>query len=459
MSKPAPTISVPSGVAIVVGIVIGMGIFKAPSTVAGAAGSVDMALLFWALGGFISLMGALTYAELAAAYPDKGGEYALLSRAYGMRLAFVFGWARLAVIQTGTVAGAAFVLGDYLQPLFPLGPQGPTLYAAIAVIALTALNLGGLRPSTLLQSATEAVVVGSLVVLAGGAALIGGASVEAAPSTAMTWPGWAAAGFAMIFVLLTFGGWNEAAYLSGEVKRPQRDTTLILFIGVGVVTALYLAINWAYLHVLGLEGAASSDTVGASLAEAVFGPWAGLLVTAFVVAALVSTINATLLTGGRSAYALGRDFPIMAALGRWDEARGAPQTAILAQGGISLLLVGLGALTQQGFETMVAYTAPVFWAFFLLTGLSIVVLRKRDPDRPRPFRTPLYPLPPLLFCLAAAWMLWSSVSYAISLFRSAATDSIGVDGFAVGVAASGVALLVGLIGALAARPGAARPTG
>lgn len=429
---PKSVVTVRDGVAVLVGIVIGMGIFRAPSIVAGAAGTETIALALWAAGGVVTLLGALTYAELASAYPDKGGEYAILSRAYGKRLAFLFGWARLTVIQPGTIAGAGFVLGDYLTPILSLGPHSSAVYALGGVLIVTIFNLRGLGLSAAAQTALSSLLGLCLVALIVAGLLAPGAPAPP-PADAAAMPPLAAIGFAMVFVLLTYGGWNEAAYLSGEVANPQRDMTRILFIGVATVTVLYMAANAAFLHVLGVAAAAKTDVVGAAVAEAALGPWAALLVTAFVVTASLSTMNGTLFTGARSGYALGRDVAALAPLGRWDERRASPGAAILVQAVVSAALVGVGVLTKQGFETMAAYTAPVFWAFFLLTGLAAIVLRVRDPQTSRPYRMPLFPLPALLFCAAAAFMLWSSLTYAGSqAFNLGVQISMGT--LAIGVA-------------------------
>lgn len=448
--SPKSVVTVRDGVAILVGIVIGMGIFRAPSIVAGTAGSDAIALMLWAAGGVVTLLGALTYAELASAYPDKGGEYSILSRAYGKRLAFLFGWARLTVIQPGTIAGAGFVLGDYLTPFAPLGPHSSAIYALVAVGLVTLFNLRGLGLSAAAQTALSTALGLCLVALIVAGLATPGAPPSPAAATATT-PDLGAIGFAMVFVLLTYGGWNEAAYLSGEVANPQRDMTRILFIGVGLVTTLYLLANAAFLHVLGAAAAAKTDVVGAAVAQAALGPWAALLVTAFVVTASLSTMNGTLFTGARSGYALGRDVPALAALGRWDTRRASPGAAIAVQAAVSVALVGVGVVTKQGFETMAAYTAPVFWAFFLLTGLAAIVLRVRDPGAARPYRMPLYPLPALLFCAVAAFMLWSSLTYAGSqAFNLGVQISIGILGLGVAFVA---------IDALTNRRGSAAPPG
>jgi amino acid transporter len=450
---PKRTLSVLDGTAIVVGIVIGMGIFKSPSLVAGAAGSVEAALGLWVLGGILSLLGALTYAELFAAYPDRGGEYTILGRAYHSRLAFLFGWARLTVIQPGTIAGAGFVIGDYLTPYLGLGPQSPAVYAAIAVALVTFINLRGLTLTAGLQNLLSLLLLVCLIAIIAAAFL---APAAPAPATQAGLPAMGAVGFAMIFVLLTYGGWNEAAYLSGDVANPQRDMFAILLGGVGLVTVLYVGVNWAYLHVLGVEGVAKAGNVGAAAAGAEFGPAAAGLVTLFVLAACVSTMNGTLFTGARSAFALGRDSVLLKGLSGWSDSANAPVAGIIVQSAISLVLVGLavaiGAGGESGFSTMVAYTAPVFWVFFALTAIAAIVLRVRDPNRDRPFKTPLFPLPPALFAAAALYMLYTGMDYALSIARKGeAAFAIGA-GFGLSVLAVGFVLMLFARPTLAAAP-------
>jgi amino acid transporter len=393
----------------VVGIVVGAGIFRAPAQVASGAGGEGAVLAAWILGGLLSLAGATCYAELASAFPHPGGEYHFLRRALGHVPAFLFAWARLTVIPTGSVALLAFVFGDYATTLLPLGGASSAIYAAVLVVALTALNASGIRNGANVQNAlTLAAVVGLLVLAVGGIASAVPPEV-AAPATRDGSAAWF--GTAMIFVLLTYGGWNEAAYVSAELRGGRRRIAGALVLGLGLVTALYLAVNLAYLRGLGLAGTAASKAVAAELAARVFGPGAALLVTAVVLAAVATSANATLLLGSRACFAFGRDTPLFDVLGRWNERAGTPVNAVLAQGAIALLLVGFGAFGRAGFEAMVSYTAPVFWLFFLLTGVSLFVLRVREPRAERPFRVPLYPVTPTLFCLSCAYLLWSSLAY------------------------------------------------
>ncbi|HLM52902.1 MAG TPA: APC family permease, partial [Pseudoxanthomonas sp.] len=200
-------------------------------------------------------------------------------------------------------------------------------------------------------------------------------------------------------------------YVTAEVKNARRVMPRILVGSLAAVAVLYLLVNLAYLRALGLGGIAGSETVAADAMQAVFGAPGAAAISALVVAAALTSANATLITGARSAYAAGRDFPALAWIGRWDQRSGSPRTAMLVQGALALLLVGLGALARDGFRTAVEYTAPVFWLFFLLVGLSLFVLRRRDPQAPRAFRVPLYPLLPLLFCATSAYLLYSSLAY------------------------------------------------
>ncbi|MEX2642503.1 MAG: APC family permease [Acetobacterales bacterium] len=224
-------------------------------------------------------------------------------------------------------------------------------------------------------------------------------------------PGSAAFGLAMVMVLLTYGGWNESAYISAEVRDGRRNMSRALVIGIALITLGYLAVNYAYLRVLGASGMAQSDAVAHDLMEAALGPAGATLLSALVVVVVLASLNVTILTGARTNYALGRDMPLLGALGQWSGRYGAPVTALLVQAGVALGLVLAGTMSRSGIEAVVDYLSPVFWLFFLLTGLSLFVLRWRDPERERPFRVPLYPVTPALFCASSAYLLWSSVNY------------------------------------------------
>jgi len=417
-ARPRPCLSVVDAIAVVLGVVIGAGIFRAPQLVALNVDSNTLFMLAWLAGGFVSLIGALCYAELATTYPDAGGDYHFLRRGFGEPPAFLFAWARLSVIQTGSIALQAFIIGDYATRLVSLGTYSTAIYAAIVVALLTVLNIGGIFFGKWTQIVlTACVVLGLIMVMFGGLFGFGGGA-EAAQAAAGAGGGtgagaisWGALGYAMVFVLLTYGGWNEAAYLSAEVRGGRRAILHVLLWGIGIITAIYLLTNLAYIRGLGLEGIAASDAVAADLMRRVAGAGGEAMISILVVIAALSTMNATIITGARTNYALGRDFAPFAWLGYWEARADAPRNALILQGAIALALVGLGAFAQSGFRTMVDYTAPVFWFFFLLVGIALIVLRSKDPDAPRPFRVPLYPLTPLLFCAVCAGMLYSSLMY------------------------------------------------
>ena len=408
---PVPTLRLKDAVAITVGIVVGAGIFRTPSLVAANVNSEAAALLIWLAGGLVTLAGALCYAELATTYPHAGGDYHYLTRAYGRPLAFLYAWSRIAVVQTGSVALLAFVVGDYASQLFSLGPYSPALYAALVVVALTALNVAGVRHGSGAQNWLTVVEVLSLVlVIIAGLAFAASDAPAAAPSTqgAPT----TSLGLALVFVLLTYGGWNEAVYVSAEVENPRRNIARGLLLSIAIITALYLLVNWAFLRGLGLAGLAASDAAAADLMRRAVGDGGARLVSLLVVISALTSANATVITGARTNYALGRDFRLFDFLGRWHERAHTPTNALLVQGAIALGLVFAGSFAREGFTALVEYTAPVFWFFFFLAGLSLIVLRSKEPDVQRQFSVPLYPLTPLLFCAACLYMLQSSLTYA-----------------------------------------------
>ena len=420
---PRQTLGPVQAIAIVVGIVIGAGIFKAPSLVAMNSASETWMMLAWVLGGVISIIGALCYCELATAYPSAGGDYHFLHRAFGRKVSFLFAWCRFAVITTGSIALLAFVFGDYMTKVLPLGPWSAAIWGVLSVVVLTWLNVRGVREGAATQVVLTGVEVGGLVLVfvAGLYAWIAGlgasapdavaAAAAAAPAAGGSAFSLGAFGFAMVFVLLTFGGWNEGAYISAELRDRDRNMVKVMVGSLVLVTVLYLAANWAYLAALGLQGMGKSEAVAADLLRITFGKAGEVLISLMVAISALTSINATMMVGARSNFAAGRDWDALGSLGVWVEDRGTPVNALLAQGAFALALIGLGLATGGGFATMVEYTAPVFWVFFLLAGVSLFVLRQREPDTPRPFRVPLYPVLPLVFCAACAYMLYSSLGY------------------------------------------------
>lgn len=407
--EPIPTMVPRDAVGIIVGIVVGAGIFRTPSLVAANVASETSFLLLWVAGGAISLVGALCYAELTSTYPHTGGDYHYLTRAYGKPLAFLFAWSRVSVIQTGSLALLAFVFGDYASQLLRLGEYSPSIYAGLVVVTLTAVNVAGVQQGTRTQNFLTVVEVFSLLLV-----IIGGLFLIDSPAPAVPSPAAqgseGAIGLAMVFVLLTYGGWNEAAYISAEMNG-RRDVARALLLGIGIITGLYLLVNWAYLRALGLSGMAGSEAVAADLMQRSLGDRGSQFVSVLVAISALTSANATVFTGARTNYAVGRDFLLFRFLGRWGKQRNTPTNSLLVQGGIALALVLIGTLTRKGFATMVEYTAPVFWFFFFMVGLSVIVLRIKDPGIKRPFRAPFHPVLPMAFCASCLYMLQASIAY------------------------------------------------
>jgi amino acid transporter len=358
------------------------------------------------------MIGALVYAELSSAFPTAGGDYHFLTRAYGRDLSFFFGWARATVIQPGSIAIHVFIFGDYMTRILPLGPQSSAIYAAATVLVLTAVHLAGVRQSARTQNLM------SLALLAGLALLIAAGAVAAAKSGVAPQAAGSGApsafGLAMVFVLFTYGGWNEAAYISAELKGGKRAILRALGLGLGIVTGAYLLLVGGLVSGLGFGALAASSTPAADLMQAAFGPFGATLMAAIVSLAILSSISATMLSGARSNYAFGGDWAILRFMNRWDGERGVPRRAFIIQAAIAVGLIAFGAYEQAGVKTMVEFTAPVFWFFFLLAGIALFVLRRREPEAPRPFRVPFYPVLPLVFVATCAYLLYSSFNYAKS---------------------------------------------
>ncbi len=408
--KPQPTFNAIEAGAVVVGIVIGVGIFKTPALVAANLDSELSFLLIWLFGGLISFLGALCYAELATTYPHPGGEYHYLTRSFGQEIALLFAWARLSVMQTGSISLLAFVFGDYLSQLVPLPEPASGIYAALAVITLTGINAMGIEPSKWLQNwLTGAKLLGLFCVFCGGLAVTSDLN-EVVSSSSSSNPE-SSYGLAMIFVLLTYGGWSEAAYLAAEIQDLQRNMVRILVGSIGTISLVFLLVNFAYLKGLGLSELANSEVAAADLMRQVLGETGALFISLLIAVSALGAMQGTIITGARTNYALGQDWQLFSWLGSWDKRTRTPLNALLLQSAITLALILLGTLTRSGFATMVEYTAPVFWFFLLLTTLSLFVLRRLEPEVSSSFRVPFYPLTPLLFCATCVYMLQASLTY------------------------------------------------
>lgn len=431
------------GISIIVSIVVGTSIFKSTALIFTNVSGPWTLLAAWVAGGILSFIGALCYAELATAYPFVGGDYAYLKRAFGGLVAFLFGWAQLAATLTGSIGTMAFAFADYASAF--LGDKaaiGTASIAAIAIGVLTLANIFGAHVGRTLQNLLTVIkVIGltAILVLAFFASREGPlmptkpldeAELELSKVVSKF-------GLAMVFVLYTYGGWNDAAFVAAEVRDRERNIPRVLLGGTALILLVYLLINLAYWWALGFDGARSSWAPAAELASRALGDWGGRAISALVMISALGAMNGLLVTGSRVYASMGNDHALFTFLKRWDPRLNTPVWSLLTSGIVAIAMSALvGTETGRaavdsilkasrlsdeplkwndfggGFGTLVAATAPVFWAFFLLTGLSLIVLRFRDPAIPRPFKVPLYPLTPMLFCATSGYMLYASVDYA-----------------------------------------------
>jgi APA family basic amino acid/polyamine antiporter len=461
-SSHKPTrLSVWDSICLIIGIIIGASIYETSPNIFRSSGSAQNGMIAWMIGGFVSLIGALCYAELASAFRSAGGDYTFLTRAYGRPMGFFFAWAELAVIRTGgSIAFMAYVFARYATEFYSLGEQSKLIYALGGIIGLTFVNAIGVKPGRWMQNLlTTANILGLTSVALIGliwwlfypneptlahktAATVAVAVGEAAnphalpvAATTLPVPFELSISLTLVLVFYAYGGWNEAAFISSEVRNPKRNVSRALIIGTMLVVCIYLAVNLAYLGALGYWGVCNSNAIAADMFALPFGNAGRKIISALVMVSALGSVHGLLFTGMRLYGTFGKEHKIFSWLAGKDNQPHA-LGSLFAQAGFSILLIAvvelayhwrmllsslansLGVPMNPNFEEtgdilkLVACTAPVFWLFFLLTGCSLFVLRWREPNRDRPFRVPLYPVLPFLFVASCAFMLWKSATYA-----------------------------------------------
>jgi len=379
------------GLALVVGIMVGSGIFRTPGIVASTTGRPALTFVAWALGGAVGLLGALVYAELATRHPHAGGKYVYARESFGRRAAFVIGWVEALGTYCAAIAAVAVVCGDYLGRLLGWPPRVASLTGVLLVVALTAVHLVGVRLGTLAQNlVTGAKVLALLGVLVVAALAGSGAgwtgSLPGAPTGAALFGAMAVAFQAVIW---SYYGYPDAAKIAEELKDPDRSLPRVFLGGIASVTALYLLLNAAFVHVLPFERIATSTLVAGDAAEAMFGPRAGAVMSALALLVVLASLNGNLFVTPRVVFGLSRDGLGPRVLSRVN-AGGTPWTALLLVAVVAALLAATGT-----FERLLSLAIT----FILVTdGFMVVVLFRLRAARPSaPFRVPLYPLVPLLF--------------------------------------------------------------
>ena len=392
---------------ITIGTVIGSGIYLVPSGVLRQTGGhTGLAFAVWAVAGFLSLLGALTYAELGAMKPEAGGLYAYLRDAFGPLPAFLYGWASFLVIASGSIAALAVAFANYLSPLLPFQVPGPVISVAVIVV-VALINIRGTRGSATVQNWTTGAKFGVLFLLSLVLTLRGngGAGLPATPIAVPN--GSLAAGFgaAMIGVLWAYEGWQYVTFSAGEAKDPQRTFPRAISIATFLLIVLYLMANLGYVRALGAAGAANSERIAADAIGTILGPVAGAVVSALILVSIFSALNGLVLTTPRMYYAMARDGLFFQKLTSVHPRFGTPVFSIVALTAWGALLAASGTFNQ-----LLTYAVFTGWIFYALGALAVMMLRRSEPNAARPFRVPAYPVTPILFVVAAAALVINTIA-------------------------------------------------
>jgi basic amino acid/polyamine antiporter, APA family len=419
---------------LVISSVIGVGIFLTPGSVAAALPSPGLFLLAWLVGGALSLAGALANAELGAMYPYAGGDYVYLREAWHPAAGFLVGWLTFFVIYSGTVATLAVGFAESLLPLGavdPLHPAGPlggyarTAIAVAAIVATSAVNYLGVRQGAAFNNATAAIKIATLLGLALLGPLLGSGSLAHWTAPAMPTQGSVLGGFGLALspVLFSYLGWNASVYVASEIRDPARALPRSLFVGLGVCTLLYLAMNALYLYALPMPELAGETRAGEAAARALFGPVGGTIAALLVLASILGCLNATILVGPRIAYAMALDGLFFRGVERVHPAYQTPHVAIVAQAATAIALIAV----LERFPSVLDYTTFAIVLATMADTAALYALRRRQPDRRRPYRAWGYPWVPALYLIANG-------AIALALLRGRPFECA----IALGVAASGL---------------------
>jgi len=388
------------------GTVIGSGIFLVPSVVLRQSGmNPRLALLIWVVGGVLSLLGALTYAELGAMQPDAGGLYVYIRDAFGPLTAFLYGWTSFFVIASGSVAALAVAFGNYLSQIVQVGPAGIKLIAIGVIVVTATLNILGTGKSSAVQNWTTAVKVIALLGLSVAMIALGHHGDPAsAASTSNPGDTTVRLSAAMIGVLWAYEGWQYVTFSAGEAKDPQRTFPRAISVATFGLIAIYVLANVGYIFALGAPAAGRSDHIAADAVRVIAGSAAGTIVGALILVSIFSATNGLMLTAPRLYYAMARDGVFFSRLARVSPRFGTPAVAVIAIAVWSAMLALSGT-----FEQLLTYVVFTGWIFYGLGGLSVFVYRRTRADSPRPFRVPGYPVTPALFVASAALLVLDTV--------------------------------------------------
>lgn len=390
--------------ALVIGCVIGVGIFRSAASVARHLHTPGLIMAVWAAGGFLSFCGALCYAELGAAYPKTGGDYIYITKAYGPAAGFLFGWTKLFIERIGTIAILGFVFAEYLGYVTPLSALRIKAVATCAIVFLTLVNVVGVQVGTGVQNFLTALKMLCLLLMIGAGFLFSPpAGISPGPTGAGPTPPLLsmadgstlrAFGVALAFVLWTYGGWTESAYVAGEIRNPEKILPRSILVGLSIVTVLYLLVNWVYLITIPVSEMPSHSLVAAEVMKKIFGPVGASATALMICGSAFGALNGYILTAGRLLLAVGRDHAVFRKLSGVSPRFATPAAALLFNSAGAVLLVWIGT-----FDQIVTYSTVVISIFFALAAMAVFILRIREPEVPRPVRVWGYPVTPVLFVL------------------------------------------------------------
>lgn len=409
--------------ALVVGTIIGSGIFLVPHNVALQVGSVGSLALVWIVGGILSVAGALSLAELGAASPEAGGIYNYLRDAYGKLAGFLYGWAALAVIETGSVATLGVAFSIYCASFFHFSSLEQRIIACAVIALLTAVNVTGVKKGAAVQVVFMFAKLLGLGIVITFAAFASG--IQALPGTqALPTPTttFSSFGVALVGVLWAYHGWHHLSYAAGEVKDPGRVLPRSFLWGTAVVVVVYLAANFAYLRVLSLEALAENQRVAHKAMEILVGPFGAKLVSAMILCSIFGALNGTILGGARVLFAMARDGMFFSAVGRVHKKYETPAAALILQGIWAMVLAASGT-----YEQLYTYVIFAAWLFYSAAILAVIILRRRQPQLNRPYRVWGYPILPIAFSVAALMIVVNT------MVRSPRESFIGLGLVLVGI--------------------------
>jgi basic amino acid/polyamine antiporter, APA family len=396
-----------SAAAILVGTTIGSGIFRVPSTVAAEVGTVGAIALLWVVGGVVALFGALTLAELAVLFPRSGGIYVFLRETYGPLAAFLFGWTELLVIRPSALGAIAMLFAEYVREFVPLSDGGVRLTAAGAILLLAMTNVRSVAWGAAVQNVSTAAKVLALTGLAILAFVFGrgGGGALGTGDFSMTPLSWGGFGVALIAVMWAYDGWADLTFVAGEVRDPGRALPRALLGGTAAIVVIYLAVNAAYLHLLPVSAMAGRPLVAADAARRIFGEAGAAVVAAMVLTSAFGALNGAMMTGPRVFFAMADDGLFFRPVAAVHPVYRTPWIAIALAA-----FLGISYLSIRTFEQLADSFILGIWPFYALAVGAVFLLRRREPELPRPYRTVGYPVVPLVFLAASLLMLLNALA-------------------------------------------------